>query len=236
MPLFRDRIEAGRRLAEELQTRLDLTSALVLALPPGGVPVAGEIADACQVDLDILSVQEVFPRDNQEFVIAAVAPGDVCLVNEAAVRRFAIHPGEIICETIAARQRLTQLERFYRSGRSPQPIRGRDVVLVDDGSSSRLRLRAAFRALRLAGPRRIVAAFPTAIPSVADLIGAKADEVVCVMAPQPFIEVARWYASAPRVSHIDVQAALWNTISRSSASPALRTRRTSDGIRYERRS
>lgn len=237
MPLFRDRIEAGRRLAEELRARITATSPLILALPPGGVPIAAEIAAAVNADLDIVSVQEISPRDNREFVFAAVAPGDICIINEAAVQRFAIHPGEVLGETIAARRRLEQLERFYRDGRSPLPVRGRDVVLVDDGSSGRLRLRAAFKAVHRLGPRRIIAAFPTAVPAVADLISGEADEVVCVMAPQPFIEVARWYASAPMVSHIDVQTILCSTRSRCTRSPQApeEPQPAPGGIRFERR-
>jgi erythromycin esterase-like protein/predicted phosphoribosyltransferase len=191
--LFRDRREAGRLLAEKLAAYANRPDVLVLALPRGGVPVAYEVARGLGAPLDVFVVRKLGVPGYEELAMGAIATGGVRVLNDQLVERLGI--GEQAIEAIAARERqeLERRERLYRGDRPPPDVRGRTVILVDDGLATGATMHAAIEALRQQNPARIVVAVPTASPEACEEMKEKADDVICAITPEPFHAVGRWY-------------------------------------------
>src|ERR1700687_3201145 len=206
--LFRDRREAGRVLAEKLAAYANRPDALVLALPRGGVPVAYEVARALGAPLDVFVVRKLGVPGYEELAMGAVATGGVHVLNDQLVERLGIP--EHIIDAVAARERreLARRERLCRGGRSPPDIRGRTVILVDDGLATGATMHAAIQALRQQNPARIVVAVPTASPETCEEMKARADDVICAITPEPFHAVGRWYQDFSQTTDEEVAALL----------------------------
>jgi erythromycin esterase-like protein/predicted phosphoribosyltransferase len=206
--LFRDRREAGRLLAEKLADYADRSDVLVLALPRGGVPVAYEVARALGAPLDVFVVRKLGVPGYEELAMGAVATGGVRVLNEQLVERLGI-PEQMI-DAVAARERqeLARRERLYRGGRPPPDVRGRTVILVDDGLATGATMHAAIQALRQQNPARIVVAVPTASPETCEEMKAKADDVICGITPEPFHAVGRWYRDFSQTTDEEVRLLL----------------------------
>src|SRR5207248_6634021 len=161
---FRDRADAGRTLATMFMGYAGRPDLLVLALPRGGVPVAYEVAGALSAPLDVFVVRKLGVPGYEELAMGAVATGGARVLNDQIVQRLGI-PQSII-DAVAAReqQELARRERLYRGGRPPPDVRGRTVILVDDGLATGATMRAAVMALPKLRPARIVVAVPTALP------------------------------------------------------------------------
>src|SRR5882757_239081 len=191
--LFRDRREAGRVLAEKLAAYANRPDVLVLALPRGGVPVAYEVARALGAPLDVFVVRKLGVPGYEELAMGAVATGGVRVLNDQLVERLGIP--EPMIDAVAARERqeLARSERLYRGNRPPPDVRGRTVILVDDGLATGATMYAAIEALRQQNPARIVVAVPTASPETCEEMKTKADGVICAITPEPFHAVGRRY-------------------------------------------
>jgi erythromycin esterase-like protein/predicted phosphoribosyltransferase len=206
--LFRDRRDAGRLLAEKLAAYANRPDALVLALPRGGVPVAYEVARALGAPLDVFVVRKLGVPGYEELAMGAVATGGVRVLNDQLVERLGI-PEQMI-DAVAARelQELARRERRYRGGRPPPDVRGRTVILVDDGLATGATMHAAIEALRQQKPTRIVVAVPTASPETCEEMKTKADDVICAITPEPFQAVGRWYQDFSQTTDEEVEALL----------------------------
>src|SRR3981189_1299213 len=191
--LFSDRRDAGRVLAEKLAAYANRPDVLVLALPRGGVPVAYEVARALGAPLDDFVVRKLGVPGYEELAMGAIATGGVRVLNDRLVERLDI-PDHVIDGVAEREQReLTRRERLYRGGRPPLDVRGRTVILVDDGLATGATMHAAIAALRQLQPARIVVAVPTASPEICEEMKAEADDVICATTPEPFHAVGRWH-------------------------------------------
>src|SRR6516162_11172690 len=159
---LRNREEAGRLLGQRLATYKGRPDVIVLGLPRGGVTVAREIAEALEAPLDVFLVRKLGVPGYEELAMGAVATGGVRVLNDDIVSGLRI-PGYVI-DAVAAReqQELGRRERLYRGGRPAPDVRGRTVILVDDGLATGASMQAAIRALREQQPDRIVVAVPVA--------------------------------------------------------------------------
>jgi putative phosphoribosyl transferase len=204
---FADRRDAGRRLAERLLPLAD-RSPLVVGLPRGGVPVAAEVAAALGAPLDILAVRKLGAPHNPEYGIGAVAEDGTRVIDAEAIAMLGIN-GETI-DAIAAREsaELRRRVALYRRNRPPFAIRGRTVIVVDDGVATGVTDTAALRAVRRGRPRRLVLAVPVCSPDAAARLRHEADEVICLHAPRMLRGISRWYADFSQVSDDEVLAAL----------------------------
>jgi predicted phosphoribosyltransferase len=205
---FRDRREAGRLLAGKLTGYANRRDVLVLALPRGGVPVAYEVAGALRAPLDLFVVRKLGVPGHEKLAIGALAPDGVRILNQEVVKALDIP--EVIIDEVAAQQleELKRRERLYRGSRPPLDLRGRTVILMDDGLATGATMRAAIRALRQQQPARIVVAVPTASPDTCEALGGEADEVICAMTPRPFLSVGHWYDDFTQTTDEEVRRLL----------------------------
>jgi predicted phosphoribosyltransferase len=205
---FADRREAGRALASKLSAYRSRRDVVVLALPRGGVPVAFEIAEALDAPLDIFVVRKLGMPGHPEFAIGAIASGGVRVLSEDVIHEFGIAPDAL--DEIARREliELERREREYRQGRGLTELRGRTVILVDDGLATGSSMRAAVEAVRALDPSRVVVAVPVGAPSTCAALAAIADEVVCAREPEPFSAVGLWYRDFSQTSDAEVRELL----------------------------
>ncbi|HYE64764.1 MAG TPA: phosphoribosyltransferase [Pyrinomonadaceae bacterium] len=191
--LFRDRTDAGQRLAQQLTDYANRPDVLVLALPRGGVPVAYQVAEALNAPLGVFLVRKLGVPGHEELAMGAIATGGVRVLNEEVVQYLRI-PSEVI-DAVAAdeQQELERRERTYRDDRPAPDVRGRTVILVDDGLATGSTMRAAATALRQQHPASIVIAVPVSAPQTCDEFRSEVDDIVCAMTPEPFQGVGRWY-------------------------------------------
>jgi len=190
---FKDRRSAGRKLAEKLKDYAGRPEVVVLALPRGGVPVGYEVAQALGAPLDVFLVRKLGVPGHEELAMGAIATGGVRVLNEDVVRALS-PPQDIIDEVTAAEQReLARREQLYRGARPAPDVRGKTVILVDDGLATGSTMRAAAEALRREGAARIVAAVPVGARLVCEQVQSCVDEMLCAITPEPFFAVGLWY-------------------------------------------
>jgi putative phosphoribosyl transferase len=201
---FRDRAQAGRRLAEVIRTLPLDDSAIVLGLPRGGVPVAAEVARLLKLPLDVLCVRKIGVPFQPELAMGAVASGGAVVRNEDVIDQYATSPAEFDTVLEAERAELERRERRYRGDASPLQIARRAVILVDDGLATGATMEAGVRALRAANAERVVVAVPVGAPEACERLSAVADEVVCLQRPMFFSSVGRWYQDFGQTSDEEV--------------------------------
>lgn len=206
--LFRDRTEAGRLLAARLETYAGKPDVIVLALPRGGVPVAYEVARALRAPMDVFVVRKLGIPGQEELAMGAVATGGVRVLNDQVVRGLGIPDYVIDAVVDWETEELKRRERVYRGDRLPPDVRGKTVILVDDGLATGSTMLAAVRALRQQGPARIVVAVPVASPDTCKLLKAHVDEVVCAATPEPFYAVGLWYRDFSQTTDEEVRELL----------------------------
>jgi len=204
---FRDRAEAGRVLARELERYRGEPGLLVLALPRGGVPVGFELAQALEAPLDVFVVRKLGAPGQEELAVGAVARG-VQVLNDGVVEALGLDAAVIERAAAAEQRELTRRERLYRGDRRPVDVEGRTVILVDDGLATGATMRAGALALRAKRPRRLVLAVPVAAAQTCELLRADADELVCASTPEPFVAVGAWYDDFSQTTDDEVRALL----------------------------
>jgi putative phosphoribosyl transferase len=205
---FTNRRQAGQQLATKLRQYADRADVVVLALPRGGVPVAFEIAESLGASLDIFLVRKLGMPGHREFAMGAIASGGVRVLNEDVVRAYGIPHAAV--EAIAREEQieLERRERAYRDGQAAADLRGRIVILVDDGLATGSTMRAAVEAVRRLEPARVVVAVPVAAPSTCDEFRDIVDDIVCARTPEPFRAVGLWYDDFSETSDEEVRALL----------------------------
>jgi predicted phosphoribosyltransferase len=205
---FSNRIEAGRQLAEKLDKYAGREDVIVLGLPRGGVPVAYEVAKCLRAPLDVFIVRKLGVPGFEELAAGAIASGGVRVLNEDVMRAIP-HADEVI-EAVTAREaaELERREQIYREGRPPPELRGRIVILVDDGLATGATMRAAVKALRQGGAAKIVVAVPVGPPDTCREIEQEADETICLSTPVFFQAVGQYYEDFSQTGDEDVRELL----------------------------
>jgi putative phosphoribosyl transferase len=175
-----------------------------LALPRGGVPVAYEVAKALNAPLDLMLVRKLGLPGHEELAVGAMATGRIRVLNAEIIQGLAISEAEI--ERIAATelQELRRRERVYRDERPTPKVRGRCVILIDDGLATGATMQAAVAAIRQQRPAEIVVAVPVAPPETVVFLREQADAVISPAMPEPFLGVDRWYEDFTQVTDVEV--------------------------------
>jgi predicted phosphoribosyltransferase len=206
MTVFTDRADAGRQLAGWLSAYAGRSDVVVLALPRGGVPVAAEVAARLGAPLDVFLVRKLGVPGHPELAMGAIAEGGVMVAGDAILAELGIPRTAL--EDVAVRERLEleRRDRQYRGGRERPDVRGKVVILIDDGLATGATMEAAVLALREHHPSRIVVATPVGARDACERLGQMADEVVCALIPESFLAVGQWYRNFSQTSDDEVKA------------------------------
>ena len=193
--------ELGRRLAEKSCAGPDV---IVLALPRGGVPVGFEVARALHAPLDVFLVRKLGLPGHPEYAMGAVASGGVRVLNERLLAQVGVSP-QVVERVVSMEEReLRRREDAYRGDLPAVRLKGRAVLLVDDGIATGSSMLAAVEAIRKIGARRVTIAVPVAPRESLRMLAGVADDVVCIASPEPFLAVGRFYADFDQTSDEEV--------------------------------
>lgn len=208
-PKFKDREHAGRELAAHLGEFSGRDDVVVLALPRGGVPVAYEVAETLRAPFDVFIVRKLGVPGQEELAFGAIATGGVTVLNEGILPVLRI-PAKLLGK-VADREKaeLHRREQLYRAGRPPIDVKGKIVMVIDDGLATGATMTAAVKALKQLGPKEIIVAVPVASRSTCDEIGAQTNvRSICVATPEPFHGVSMWYEHFSQTTDLEVQELL----------------------------
>jgi len=211
---FKDRVQAGLVLVQKLKQYANTADLLVIGLPRGGIEVAYQVAMALGGELDVFIVRKLGAPYQPELAMGAIAEGGMLLLNDAVVNYFSISKEAI---EISAKKELLELERrvqLYRNGREPPKIQGRTVIVVDDGVATGATMKVALRAIRRKEPSRLIVAVPVGAQSTCDELRSEADEVICVLSPEPFMAVGSWFENFEQTTDDQVRVLLENAFKR----------------------
>jgi len=206
--IFKDRRDAGEKLAYKLAAHANRDDLLVLALPRGGVPVAYEVAKRLNAPLDVFLVRKLGVPGHEELAMGAIASGGTRVLNQDVVGPLKI--GDETIEDVARVEQveLERREQKYRGGRHGPSVEGRTVILIDDGLATGATMRAAVEALRQQEPKELIVAVPVSSPETCAELREEADEVVCAVTPRPFYGVGMWYMDFSQTTDDEVSRLL----------------------------
>src|SRR5689334_5647871 len=202
--LFRNRRDAGRQLASCLAGFANRDDVIVLGVPRGGVVVAFEVASFLKVPMDVFVLRKLGVPGHDELAFGAIGGGGVRVLNASVVDHFQLSELEIAAVTQAESEELHRRERLYRGDRPELAVRGRTVLLVDDGIATGSSLLVAVHAIRKLRPAAVVFATPDAPRGARDRFIPEVDPLICVRTPEPFYGVGQFYADFSQVSDEEV--------------------------------
>lgn len=205
---FHNRRDAGRQLAARLTDYANRSDLIVLALPRGGVPVAAEVAAELDAPLDVFLVRKLGVPGHAELAMGAIAAGGVEVLSNDLIKDLGIP--DALVQQVAVRERLEldRRDRLFRGDRRPPIVRGRIVILVDDGLATGATMEAAIIALRRSEPAQIVVAVPVGARETCERLGRLADRLVCLAMPVPFNAVGQWYEDFSQTEDDEVRRLL----------------------------
>ncbi len=213
---FRDRSAAGRLLAREL-SHYEKRSPLVLAIPRGGIPVGAEIAASLNAPLDVSVVLKISAPNQPKLDLGAVSEAGDLYVGRELIEAFEVSEGELATLASAMRAALGARVLAFRGGAPPPDVKGRTVIVVDDGVATGLTAWAVIKAAREGGAAAVVLATPVATASVVDKLSSVVDEVVCLMTPPNLWSLGSWYGDFRPVSEAEASACLRQACSQQAA-------------------
>lgn len=190
---YRDRVEAGTILAQQLSAYANRNDVLVLALPRGGVPVAFEIAKSLSAPLDVFIVRKLGVPGHSELAMGAIAMGGIHVFNNDILQELNISQDELKAVIAKEEQELKRRETAYRGDHPFPSIKDKTIILVDDGIATGASMRAAIKALRELKPASIVVAVPVADKHMCENMQPLVDRLVCPLQPMHFYAVGAWY-------------------------------------------
>lgn len=205
---FKNRADAGQRLADRLQAYAGRSDVIVLALPRGGVPVAAEIARRLKLPLDVLLVRKLGVPGHAELAMGAIAAGGIEVLNRALIDELGVPPA--LVEQVAARERLEldRRDRLFRADRTPPDVRDRTAIVVDDGLATGATMEAAILALKRSNASAVIVAVPVGARETCERLDRLADGVVCLTMPEPMNAVGLWYEDFTQTTDEEVRRLL----------------------------
>lgn len=205
---FSNRISAGRLLASRLEGYEDKADVVIAALPRGGVPVAFEIAERLRAPLDVLVVRKVGLPWQPELALGAVASGGVRVLDRDILRSVNLSNYYVYNLIAKEEDEVGRRETLFRCGYPAELLRGRTVILVDDGAATGSTMLAAAQAVLKQCPKELVVAVPVASREAITKLESEVDKCLCLATPAPFFAVSEWYGSFPQIADEEVQSLL----------------------------
>jgi len=203
MAYFADREEAGKRLASAF-VDFEGKNAIVLAIPRGGVVVGFEIADKLTLPLDVIIPRKIGALDNPELAIGAMTEDGTIILDEGLVSYLGVSREYIRAESVRQKSEIERRLKVYR-GNEPYPnLKGRDVIVVDDGIATGSTMKAALASVRNKGARTVIVAVPVGPPSTIDELNKLADRVICLYTPEYFQALGQFYVDFNQTSDEEV--------------------------------
>jgi putative phosphoribosyl transferase len=206
--IFRNRQQAGQILASRLEKYANREDVIVLGIPRGGVPVAFEVAKALNQPLDIFVLRKLGVPGYKELAFGAIGSGGVRVVNANLVAELGLSDVQVAAVIRAEQEELKRREKIYRGNRPPLEVRGRTVILIDDGIATGSSILAAIHALRQMQPAGIVVGTPVGPPDTVIRLQREVNELVCVEMPESFYGVGQFYVDFSQVSDQEVNELL----------------------------
>lgn len=204
--LFEDRVDAGKKLSKKL-IKFKSGNLIILALPRGGVPIGFQIAKNLHAPLDVLVVRKLGAPSNPEFGIGAIADG-VRILDEIAVKNLKLSPQDINNIEIKERAELNRRIKEYRGTDVPVDVKGKTVILVDDGLATGVTARAAIQTILQKKPQKLIVAMPVcaldSVEGIRSLLRPMKDQIICLSTPYDFSAVGLWYKTFGQVSDLQV--------------------------------
>jgi predicted phosphoribosyltransferase len=212
---FTNRAEAGHALGAEVERHIGKRDdVIVLGLPRGGVPVAHAVAATIGAPMDVFIVRKLGFPGHEELAMGAIASGGVRVLNDDVLDMMPVQQSRIDAVAQREQRELERREHAYRGNRPPLDVRGRTVIVVDDGLATGSTMRAAVRALKEMQPRAVIVAVPVGAPQTCSGLRDEADDVICLHTPEPFEAVGLWYEDFTQTSDDEVHALLRQEVTR----------------------
>ena len=202
---FADRDEAGRLLAAALAMMKLPANVIVLALPRGGLPIGLEVAKTLNAPLDVVIVRKLGVPWQPELAMGAIASGSFQTLDHDLIQACGISPEDIDAVTTKERVEVERRERLYREGLPVLDLRGKTVLLADDGLATGSTMLVAARYVRSLKPARLLIVVPVGSVQACERLKTEADDCICLATPEPFVAVGQWYADFPQVNDAEVQ-------------------------------
>ena len=209
-PQFQNREDAGRGLADALSEYANNKDTVILALPRGGVPIAYEVAKTLQLPMDVWIVRKLGIPGDEEVAMGAISLGGVCYTDHDLINKLGI--SELQLEDVMAAE-LAEMHRrneTYRENKPPPDVKGKNVIIIDDGLATGSTIRAAIMALKESGAHNIIAAIPVGPVSECKKLEQEINKVICLCEVEPFYGVGMWYEDFSQVPDEDVKDLLEN--------------------------
>lgn len=206
--MFKNRKDAGTQLAEGLKEYIGQENVLVLALPRGGVVTGVEIANRLNAPLDVLIVRKIGHPWQPELAVGAISETGSIVYNEEVVSSVGVTKEYLRGEAARQREEIARRQQLYRGGRKLVNLRGKTVILVDDGVATGATMKAAVETLKREQVGKLVVAVPVAPPSPAAELQRMVDVFVCQAMPEDFMSVGSYYEDFKQVTDADVMQLL----------------------------
>jgi putative phosphoribosyl transferase len=201
---FKDRVQAGELLAQQLTAYQGRPDVVILALPRGGVPVAYQVASQLDLPLDIIIVRKIGMPGHKEFAIGAIASGGAHYLQDDVIQAFSVPQPAVDLVLQEEEIELKRREKLYRHGRPAIPLLHQTAIVIDDGLATGSSMKAAIQAVRKQQPRHIIVAVPVASHSAIESLQTDVDEVISLSTPEPFFAVGQWYERFDQTSDQEV--------------------------------
>jgi putative phosphoribosyl transferase len=205
--IFRDRTDAGQRLAQILRDYGDADATVVLGIPRGGLVVANAIAATLRLPLGICPVRKLGAPGNPELAIGAVDDGGVVVMDRGLSRPMGLSDEQLMGAAAQQHEALRGWLKKFEPGAVP-PLAGRTVILSDDGVATGFTAQAGVETVRRRGALRVVLAVPVAPADSAKSLQSLVDAFICLVTPDPFYAVGNFFEEWPQVTDDEVRALL----------------------------
>ena len=202
--MFTNREEAGERLAERLSDYRGDPSAVILALPRGGVAVGYRLSLLLGVPLDVLITRKIGAPGNPEYALGAICETGALFWNQEALNSFSLHPQDLDRAVGVGNEEIARRIDLYRQGRPLRSLAGRTVILVDDGLATGATFLASIAAIRRLQPRALIGAVPVGPPETIREVARQVDKLAVLLTPEPFYAVGNFYADFAQMADSDV--------------------------------
>jgi predicted phosphoribosyltransferase len=198
--LYKDRVDAAKKLLPELQKYKGNKNAVILAIPRGALEVGAVLRDELKIPLDIVVTKKIGAPGNEEYAIGSVAPDGSVQVNQEVIARYEIPQSYINDEAQRLKHVIKRRYEDYRGDPNPPDLKGKIVIVTDDGIATGFTTLAAIQYIRKQKPKKIILAVPVSASDSYEKLKKEVDEMICLHVRDDFFAVGQFYEIFEQVS------------------------------------